>query len=124
MTWLALLSLAILLSFMSLRYINILLSLAASISWLALMAYNLDNPLSGITQGSTIHEWTIYIFIALAIAVMYMWFRNRNGAPSVFGQPRDNTGKLVNDEEPEPPSDGSYDYQKTVREALRRKRRA
>ena len=82
MTFWILLALAGWVSFLSLRSKNMLLSLGASIMWLALMAYNLKFPPTNITQGDTIHEWLTMGFIVLAIAVLLAWFRNRGRTES------------------------------------------
>jgi len=85
MTWITLLAFATILSVMSLRHINILLSLGAMIGWFSLMAFNLANPLVGIVQGSAIHQWLTMGFIAIGIAIMLMYFRNRGKIASVIG---------------------------------------
>jgi len=85
MTWITLLAFATILSIMSLRHINILLSLGAMIGWLSLMAFNVENPLVGIAQGSAIHQWLTMGFIAIGIAIMLMFFRNRGKIASVIG---------------------------------------
>ena len=77
MTYWILMALAGWVSFLSLRSRNLLLALGASIMWLALMAYNLNFPPTNITQGDTIHEWLTLGFIALAIGVLFAWFRNK-----------------------------------------------
>jgi hypothetical protein len=77
MTFWILLALATVLSFMCLHYINILLSLGASIGWISLMAYNLAHPPANITQGSAIHQWMTMGFMAIALAMMLMWVGNR-----------------------------------------------
>lgn len=82
MTFWILLVLAGWVSFLSLRHRNLLLSLGAAIMWLALMAYNLTNPPTNITQGSTIHEWMTMAFIIVAIAVVYMFFYTRGRTES------------------------------------------
>lgn len=51
--------------------------------WLSLMAYNLTTPPAGIAVGSAVHEWLTLVFIIIAIAVMYMWFRQRGRTESV-----------------------------------------
>lgn len=83
MTFWILLALAGLVSYFSLRHRNLLLSLGASIMWLSLMAYNLTYPPTNITAGDTIHEWMTMGFVIIAIAVMYMWFRNRGRTESM-----------------------------------------
>ena len=82
MTFWIILALAGLVSYLSLRNRNLLLSLASSIMWLALMAYNLSYPPTNITQGDTIHEWMTMGFIITAIAMLVMWFRNRGKTES------------------------------------------
>lgn len=83
MTFWILLVLAGWLSFLSLRHIHILLSLGASMSWLTLMAYNTVYPPTNVVVGSTVHEWMTYVFVVVAIAVMFIWFRNRGHKESV-----------------------------------------
>ena len=76
-TWTILLVFSSILTIISLRNINILLSLGATIGWFSLMAYNLDNPLVGVVQGSIIHQWLTMGFIAIGLAVMLVFFKNR-----------------------------------------------
>ncbi len=77
MTFWIILVLAGWVSYLSLRSKNMLLALGASIMWLALLAYNLNFPPTNIVQGDTIHEFLTLGFIAIAIAVLLAWFRNR-----------------------------------------------
>ena len=76
-TWTILLVFSSILTIISFRNINILLSLGAMIGWLSLMAFNLENPLVGVIQGSVIHQWLTLGFIAIGIAVMLIFFKNR-----------------------------------------------
>ena len=46
---------------------NYILTAITAAAWLALMAYHLDNPPVLITQGSTIHEWMILIYVGMAL---------------------------------------------------------
>ncbi len=78
MTFWILLAIAGFLTLMSLRYRNILMSLGASLGWIALWMYNLNYPPTNIVIGSTLHEVLVYTFIIMAIAVMLMYFWNRN----------------------------------------------
>jgi len=82
MTFWIILTLALGVSFLSLRSKNMLLALGASIMWLALMAYNLSFPPTNITQGDTIHEWLTMGYFVLAVAVLTVWFRNRGKTES------------------------------------------
>ncbi len=77
MTFWILLATAGFLTVISLRYNNILYSLAGSLVWIALWMYNLSYPPANIVIGSTLHEVLVYTFIIMAIATMYMYFRNR-----------------------------------------------
>lgn len=83
-TWTILLIFASILTIISFRNINILLSLGATIGWFSLMAFNLENPLVGVAQGSVIHQWLTMGFIAIGIAVMLMYFRNRGRTAGVY----------------------------------------
>lgn len=78
MTFWLLLAIAIFLSYLSLRFYNLLLSVGGSIAWLSLLVYNLSYPPTNITQGDTIHTWLTYGFGVMAIAVIFFWVRNRN----------------------------------------------
>ena len=82
MTFWILLVIAGWLSFLSLRHIHILLSLGASMAWLTLMAYNTTYPPTNVVVGSTVHEWMTYVFVIVAIAVMFIWFRQRGRTES------------------------------------------
>ena len=75
-------ALAIGVSWLSLIRKNLLLSLGASIMWLSLMAYNLNFPLTNVTQGDTIHEFMTLGFITMALAVLLAWYRNRGRTES------------------------------------------
>ncbi len=86
MTWLELVGVASILTFIALHYNNILLSLASSVFWLVLWAYNLDHPPAGVVQGSAIHEWMTMGFVIVAMAVMFIWFRSRKAVSSVTGR--------------------------------------
>lgn len=77
MTFWILLVIAVVLSYISLKWQNILFSLGAAIGWFALWRYNLDHPPTNIVAGDITHEWLTYLFLIMAIAVMLMWFRNR-----------------------------------------------
>ena len=134
-TWTILLVFSSVLTVISLRNINILLSLGAMIGWLSLMAYNLENPLVGVAQGSVIHQWLTLGFIAIGIAVMLMFFRNRGKMVSIsdgrnIGSGRASGGGEVEVSAPSP----SYghrglmemsptEYRATIRRAVRRRRR-
>ncbi len=129
MTYWVLLVIAGLLSFLSLRHKHLLLALGASISWLTLMSYNLTNPPTNITIGSTLHEWMTYVFVAVAIAMVFIWFRSRGrtesttrvalGDGEVIAQTTKRegvTGKNLMEQSPE-------EYRATVRRSLRKRRR-
>lgn len=77
MTFWILLATAGFLTVMSLRHYYLMLSFSAALGWIALWMYNLNYPPTNITIGSTLHEVLVYTFIMMAIATMYMYFRNR-----------------------------------------------
>jgi large-conductance mechanosensitive channel len=78
MTFWILLVIAIVISLVSFKWFNVLISVCAAIAWLVLMAYNLTNPPTGITAGTFIHEGLTLIFIGMAIAILLIGVRNRN----------------------------------------------
>lgn len=123
MTFWIILSLASILSYFSFRHINILLSLAASTSWLTLMAYNTTNPPTNIAVGSTVHEWLTFVFIMVAIATMYMWFRNRGRTESVTRVGLGDGEIVAHTTKREGVTGGEDAYRQRVRKALHPNRR-
>lgn len=129
-TWTILLVFSSILTIISFRNINILLSLGATIGWFSLMAYNLDNPLVGITQGSVIHQWLTMGFIAIGLAVMLMFFKIRGrmvDRSESWGEVRSRR-EGGGEEVPTPERRGLMDmnsgeYRATVRRAVRRRKR-
>ena len=85
MTWFEIVAVAALLTILSLRYSNLLMSLGAAMFWLVLWGYNLEHPPAGITQGSALHEWMTMGFVMMAMAIMFMWVRNRGKSTSISG---------------------------------------
>ncbi len=82
MTYWVLVALAVGVSFLSLFRVNLLLSLGGFAMWMILMAYNLAFPLTNVTQGDTIHEMMTLGFIALALATLLAWYKNRGRTES------------------------------------------
>ena len=76
-TWSTLLVVAIAFSIISLKWYNLIFSFVAMLGWIALWAYNMDNPPVGIVQGSFVHEVLMYSFILMAIVIMLLYFRTR-----------------------------------------------
>jgi len=125
-TWTILFAFSATLTVISFRNINILLSLGATIGWFSLMAYNLDNPLVGVAQGSVIHQWLTMGFIAIGLAVMLMFFKNRGKMVSISGS----RGEGGGGEEGVPMLErkglmdmNTGEYRATVRRAVKRRRR-
>jgi hypothetical protein len=77
MIFIGLLIFALAATVISLRYYNLLLSMVGMLAWLILWGYNLNNPLSGIVQGSFVHELMTYAFMIMAIVTMLVFFRTR-----------------------------------------------
>ena len=129
MTFWIILALAGWVSFLSLRHHNMLLSLGASIMWLALMAYNLNYPPTNIVQGDTIHEWMTMGFVIIAMAMMFMWFRERGRSVSQTRVTANEDGINISSEKQEglPRTSlmdaGNEEYRARVRRAVRSKRR-
>jgi hypothetical protein len=70
MTFLMLLALAAILSFLLLKYPSILLAGCAVVAWLALMVFTVDNPPSAlIPVGSTVHEMLLMGMFGVATAI-------------------------------------------------------
>ncbi len=125
MTWFEIVAVAALLTILALRYTNLLFSLGAAIFWLVLWGYNLDHPPGGIAQGSALHEWMTFGFVIMAMAVMFMWVRNR-GKPvtSVTGRISKNGEEGDIEIEHKGLMDLNEDeYRTRVRRALRSRRR-
>ncbi len=78
MTYWIILVMALALSLISLRYRNILFALGGTLGWIALWAYHQSNPPAGVSVGSFVHEVMYYAFIVMAIAVMFVYFKNRD----------------------------------------------
>jgi hypothetical protein len=129
MTFWILLVIAGWLTYYSLKYNHLLLSLGASIAWLTLMGYNLNFPPTNVVVGSTIHEWMTYVFVIVAIAIGFAWFRGRGrtesttrvglGKEEIIAQTTTKTGvtgkNLMNQSEEE--------YRASVRRSLHPSRR-
>jgi hypothetical protein len=91
-TYSILVVLALVTTFISFRYYNILVSLISTIFWLVLWKFNLTNPPAGMTVGSTEQQWLTYAYIAAAIVIMLIYFYRRSGNSKSFDMhlPRDN----------------------------------
>jgi hypothetical protein len=117
---------AVVFTVISLRYYNLLFSFVAMISWVGLWAYNLNYPLTNITQGSFVHEVMTYSFIIMAVVVMLLYFRNRGQAQGMFNANTEKEGaKNTNNSTP---SRGlmeldTNEYRKLMRERIRNRRR-
>ncbi|KKN79347.1 hypothetical protein LCGC14_0341290 [marine sediment metagenome] len=129
MTFWILLVLAGWMSYLSLRHTHVLLSLGASIFWLTLMGYNLTFPPTNIVIGSTLHGWMTMGFAVVAIAVMFIWFRNKGRTETTTRVGLDDkgviattstrvgvTGKSLLEQSPE-------EYRDAIRKSLRTGRR-
>lgn len=127
-TYSIVLVIALALSVISLRWHNILFSLGGAVAWLALWRYHQTNPPAGIIVGDTTHEWIMYIYIILAIAVMFTWFAQRRreytGYPRTGTEERDYQSTVKT---PKPRTGGYMDmsegeYRATIRNKLRRRK--
>jgi magnesium-transporting ATPase (P-type) len=78
MTFWILLAIAGFLTFISLKFYNLLFSFVACLAWIGIWAYNLSYPPTNITAGTFVHEVLTYVFIILAITVMLLYFRTRS----------------------------------------------
>lgn len=130
MTYIGFFLLAIGLTVISLRWINILWSLVASIMWLVLWRYNLTSPPGNIVIGSTTHEWLNYLFVGAAIVTMLMYFWNTRSRRTMQqrGYYTTENGNFVRNETPPPPGEQPWDadlqnYRARVRGALNQRRR-
>jgi len=129
-TWTILFIFATTLTVISFRNINILLTLGAVIGWFSLMAFNLNNPLVGIAIGSIIHQWLTMGFVAIGLAVLLMYFRNRGRQAGVYGSR--SSGRAWDGSEVVPPSASEQkslmeltpdEYKARARKALHPRRR-
>ena len=104
MTFFGILLIALVMSIVSLRWYNLLFSFVAMLMWIALWAYNLNNPIGGITKGSFVHEILSYGFIIMAIVIMLVYFRGRgkDSKNIVLG----NNNNETSEESTEKPSTG------------------
>ena len=126
MTFWILLAIAAFLTYISFKWRNILLSLGAMISWFVLWRYNNDFSPTNIVQGDITHTWMTYTFLVLAIAVMFMFFRNRakdyTGYPRSVDEEREYQDKLKAPKQASSFADESNtEYKRRVRRAVRRK---
>ena len=121
MTFWILLVLAGFLTILSMRYYNILFSFGGMLGWIAVWVYNLNSPPTGITVGTFLHDVLTYTFIIMAIAVMYIYFRNRGKQKAGLSV---EDGKIVASKSSEEPEmDENIAYRQTVRRALHPRRR-
>ncbi|KKL98817.1 hypothetical protein LCGC14_1820660 [marine sediment metagenome] len=129
MTYWVLLVLALALSWGSLKYRHLLFSLASVIGWIALWRYNLTYPPTNIIAGDITHEWLTYIYIILALAMIFMWLANRNRGYTGYSrsakeeQEYQKVAKETNQKPHSLMSQSSDEYRATVRKALRSGRR-
>jgi len=77
MTLIAFFILCGILSFLSLRNRSALLAIGASGAWLFMLAYTRSNLPGGITAGDSADTIMVLTFIALAIAMPFMWIQRR-----------------------------------------------
>jgi hypothetical protein len=87
--------LAIILMVISFRWYNLLLSFFGALGWLALWAYNLANPPTGVVVGSFVHTILIYTYIGLAIVSMLVYFRNRGQSNGSFNAGSEKEGLRI-----------------------------
>ena len=121
MTFWILLAIAGFLTLLSIRMYNIIFSLAASLGWFAVWGYHLNNPPANITIGTFVYDLLYYIFIIMAIVVMYIYFRNRGKQTSVTKISAENNeivARTYNGGMEETPDE----YRMRVRRALRSRR--
>ena len=85
MTFWIILAVAFSLTVISLWKYELLFFFGASLGWFALWIYNLQNPPSGVTIGSNLHNFLIFTFIVMAIAVMFSYFKRGKIAGSANG---------------------------------------
>ena len=123
MTFWILLVIALTLSLLSLRWRNILFSLGAAIGWLVLWRYNLNYPPTNITQGDITHDWMNYVFIIMAIAVMLIWFRNRNRGYTGYSRTAIEERDYQREVRSPVSQSSEGDYRQTVNKALHHRRR-
>ena len=74
MTFWILLVIAGFLTLLSIKRYNLIFSFAATLMWLAVWGYNLDNPPANITIGTFVYDLLYYTFIIMAIAVIFIYF--------------------------------------------------
>jgi hypothetical protein len=127
MQLIAIIILAAIVSYFSLRSSNILLGLAASMPWIILIVYTRANPIAGLDTGSFGDELVLYMCWIFAIMMPLIAIVRKNREKAYFG---DNGGtvewgetrKLERGERKRQPStfDNSA-YRSRVRAALRRK---
>lgn len=118
---------AVALSLISLKYPNLLFGLGGILGWIALWAYHQNNPPAGIIVGSFIHEALMYAYLVMAIAVFFMWVRNRQQGRTGYTMTRGEETELDERRARRRPAKGLLDlspteYRRYVRGTLRNRR--
>lgn len=113
------------LSFLSLRSRNVLVAFGAAISWLFVLIYTRDNPIGGITVGSTGDQMFLLLCIGMAIAlplISLMQYR-RERTITAKGFVVSDTGNIAGSERETKEPNPEEEYRQKVRRALHHSRR-
>lgn len=82
----AIVLLCALVSYLSIRSSNILLALGASITWIFLLVYTRDNPITGVTTGTFADELIIYLCWIFVIVLPLTAFVRGRREKRYFGE--------------------------------------
>ena len=126
MVWLFIVGLAGILSFVSVSRRNVLVALAASISWIFLFAYTRDNPIPGVTVGTFTDTLIIFLAwgMALALPLMSIMSARRERSLSSRGYAVTDTGNIAGNEREAKEEPNSLEaYRAKVHRALHPRRR-
>lgn len=110
---------ASILTVLSLRWVNLAYSIAATIAWSALWVYNLSNPLTNVTHGTLLYDLVFYGLLMMAVGTMVAWVINRRrgytGYPLTASEQRDFNEELKGEREERSLSTMSIDeYKKEI----------
>lgn len=113
-----LLAIAGFLTSLSIRRYNLIFSFAGALAWMAVWGYNLNYPPANIVVGSFVYDLLYYIFIIMAIAVIFIYFVGKGKRESSL---RVEDGKIVASTMTETQSEAGEtpeQYRQRVRRAL------
>ena len=128
MTFWILLVIALVLTYVSMRWRNLFYTFGAVLGWLALWVYNQTYPPTNIVVGSFIHEVMYYAFIVMAIGVFLVYLGNRSRGYTGYPMTKGEEAELDTKRMSSRPARGLLDlseaeYKRYVHGVVRRRRR-